>query len=217
MEPIATIRTDFPEKFGVPRQAGLVPELEGRVIFEPAFRSLDAVRGLEGFSHIWLVWLFSKSPAEWTPTVRPPRLGGNERMGVFATRAPVRPNPIGLSCVRLVRVDPGPELVVAGADLVDATPILDIKPYVPADAQSNARYGFLSRNASYRLRVHIPDELLAQVPDTKRKALVGLLSEDPRPAYQRDGRSYGVAFAGYNVRFHVEDETLFVDAITRLG
>lgn len=217
MEPIATIRTDFPEKFGVPRQAGLVPELEGRVIFQPAFRSSDAVRGLEGFSHIWLVWLFSKSPAEWSPTVRPPRLGGNERMGVFATRAPVRPNPIGLSCVRLVRVDPGPELVVAGADLVDATPILDIKPYVPADAHPDARYGFLSRNASYRLQVQIPDELLTQVPDAKREALVGLLSEDPRPAYQRDGRAYGVAFAGYNVRFHVEDETLFVDAITQLG
>lgn len=217
MKPIAHIHTDFPEKFGIPRQAGLVPDLEGRVVFEPQYRILDAVRGIEDFSHIWLLWEFSHSPNRWAPTVRPPRLGGNERMGVFATRSPIRPNPIGLSCVRLIRVNPGPELQVAGADLVDGTPILDIKPYVSADVHPDAQFGFTVRNSDYRLQVRVPDELLRNVPSAKRDALVGLLQEDPRPAYQRDERQYGVAFAGCNVRFHVEGEELIVDTITRLG
>ncbi len=214
--PIAHIETDFPQKFGVPRQAGLVPELEGRVVFEPDYRIPDTVRGLEGFSHVWLLWLFSQSPTEWSPTVRPPRLGGNQRMGVFATRSPVRPNRLGLSCVRLLRVDDGPQLVVAGADLVDGTPILDVKPYVPADRVEDPRRGWLDALEQRGLDVEIPDDLAARIPDERLSALRGVLAQDPRPAYQRDQREYGVAFAGRNVRFTVDGNLLRVIDVTRL-
>ena len=214
MDPIAHFVSDFPEKFGVPRQAGLVEELVGRVVFEPRCRREEAVRGLKGFSHVWLLWRFSLSPDAWSPTVRPPRLGGNERMGVFATRSPVRPNPIGLSCVRLLAVEPGPELVVAGGDLVDGTPVLDVKPYVPADCHPEASHGFLARNDDYRLEVALPARLARTVPQDRRAALVGVLAEDPRPAYQRDGREYGLTFGGVNVRFVVEGRTLEVVDVT---
>ncbi len=217
MDPIARFESDFPEKFGVPRQAGLVDELVGRVVFEQRFRRAEAVRGLGGFSHVWLLWRFSLSPDGWSPTVRPPRLGGNERMGVFATRSPVRPNPIGLSCVRLLAVEPGPELVVAGGDLVDGTPVLDVKPYVPADCHPEASHGFLACNDDYRLEVDLPDHLARTVPEERRAALVGVLAEDPRPAYQRDGREYGLTFAGVNVRFVVEGRTLRVVDVTPCG
>lgn len=217
MEPIARIHTDFPEKFGVPRQAGLVPALEGRIVFEPKYRCDDAIRGIEGFSHLWLIWECTQAPERWSATVRPPRLGGNVRMGVFATRSPVRPNRIGLSSVRLVGVDPGPELIVAGADLVDGTPLWDIKPYVPSDVHAEASFGFIDGNTDYRLEVFIPDKLLCRIPEDRREALIGVLSEDPRPAYQRDQRVYGLAFAGYNVRFHVEGRKLVVQNITALG
>lgn len=213
MQPIAHISSDFPQKFGVPRQAGLVPELTAEVIFSPEFRSPEAVRGLAGFSHIWLIWLFSRSPARWSPTVRPPRLGGNERMGVFATRSPIRPNPIGLSSVRLLKVS-ADRLVVAGADLVDNTPILDIKPYIPADQHPDATFGFLSRGTDYELAVEIPDECAAALPPAKLAALRGLLAQDPRPAYQRDARPYGLSFAGHNVRFQVDGAVLRVSSIT---
>lgn len=220
MEIIARIHTDFKEKFGIPRQSGLVDDLEGTVVFEPAYRNPDALRGIEEFSHIWLLWQFSENVrAEWSPTVRPPRLGGNTRMGVFATRSPFRPNPVGMSCVRLKRVEKSAEhgtvLVVAGADLMDETPIYDIKPYIPsADCHPDARGGFSEKNTDYRLLVKIPDRLCAGIPEDKRRALAGILSEDPRPAYQRDpARSYGLSFAGFEIRFHVEDEILYVDEV----
>ena len=214
---VARIRSDFGQKFGIPRQSGLVEELEAEVVFQPEFRDPEALRGLEGFSHIWLIWVFSQSArAGWSPTVRPPRLGGNQRMGVFATRSPFRPNPIGLSCVRLLEVRPhtpqGPVLRVAGADLLDGTPILDIKPYVPyADSHPEARGGFASSPWESGLTVEFPPELLERVPEEKRAALAGVLAQDPRPPYQDDpGRVYGMAFAGLEIRFQVEDKKLTV-------
>ena len=217
---IAHIRSDFSEKFGIPRQSGLVEELKATVVFEPEFRNPDAIRGLDGFSHLWLIWQFSKAVRqEWSPTVRPPRLGGNERMGVFATRSPFRPNPIGLSCVRLDRVDLHPELGpvihVAGADLLDGTPIYDIKPYLPyADCKPDAVGGFAAAPKGATLQVMCPDELLARVPTDRRAALLGVLAQDPRPSYQNDPeREYGMGFAGFNVRFTVEQETLTVHEI----
>lgn len=220
MKPIAHIRSDFPAKFGIPRQAGLVAELRAQVVFEPEFRNPEALRGIEGFSHLWLIWEFSGNRREgWSPTVRPPRLGGNIRMGVFATRSPFRPNPIGLSCVRLDRVEwdgpRGPVLHVLGADLMDGTPIYDIKPYVPyADCHPEASQGFASPDAGWRLEVDIPEELLARVPEGERAALRGVLAQDPRPAYQRDPeRVYGFGFAGMEVRFTVRDGMLRVEEI----
>lgn len=216
MAPIAYISSDFPAKFGIPRQAGLVPDLVARVIFEPRFRNPDAIRGIEEFSHIWLIWQFSAAIRDgWKPTVRPPRLGGEERLGVFATRSPFRPNPIGLSSVRLLGVesdpDLGPVLLVAGADLMNGTPILDIKPYIAADIHTDAEFGFTNRNQNYRLTVEIPNELLAQIPEELRAGLFGVLAEDPRPAYQDDpDRLYGMSFAGLNVRFRVADRVLSV-------
>ena len=213
---IALIRTDFPTKFGVPRQSGLVSELRARIVFEPAFRNPDAIRGLEGFSHLWLLWQFSEALREgWSPTVRPPRLGGETRMGVFATRSPFRPNPIGLSSVQLLAIEPdtrcGPVLLVAGADLVDRTPIWDIKPYIAQDQHPTARFGFTAQNRTHRLRVACSDELLTQLPADRRAALLGVLAEDPRPAYQRDPeREYGFGFAGFNIRFRVQDDLLTV-------
>ena len=220
MRPVARIRSDFPEKFGIPRQSGIVESLEAKIVFEPEFRVTDAVRGLEDFSHIWLIWEFSEAVRDtWSPTVRPPRLGGNVRMGVFATRSPFRPNPIGLSCVKLLKVEQdetlGPVLTVAGADLMDGTPIYDIKPYIPyADCHPDAKGGFTTNVEMRPLAVEFPAELLEKVPQEKRDALIGVLEQDPRPRYQKDpGRIYGLSFAGLEVKFSVEAQTLTVKEI----
>ena len=221
MKIIARIKSDFPEKFGIPRQSGRVQELIAQVVFEPEYRVAEAFKGLEDFSHIWLIWQFSEAVREsWSPTVRPPRLGGNARMGVFATRSPFRPNPIGLSCVRLkeIRTDEklGPVLVVSGADLMDGTPIYDIKPYLPAaDCHPEALSGFAGQVEQHYLEVEIPGKWLGLVPEEKREALRGVLREDPRPAYQHDPeRVYGMSFAGFQVRFQVDGDHLRVCEIT---
>ncbi|MCD7761543.1 MAG: tRNA (N6-threonylcarbamoyladenosine(37)-N6)-methyltransferase TrmO [Clostridiales bacterium] len=214
---IARIHTDFSTKFGVPRQSGLVDALRGEIVFEPEYRNPDALRGIEGFSHLWLIWQFSRAVrSRWSPTVRPPRLGGNETMGVFATRSPYRPNPIGLSVVKLVSVEnrpgTGPVLVVSGADLMDGTPILDIKPYLPyADCRPEATGGFTDQVARRTLEVDFPEPLLERIPPEKREAVIGVLAQDPRPAYQSDpDRRYGLTFADRDVRFTVEGDTLTV-------
>ena len=224
MHVVARIRSDFPAKFGIPRQSGLVEELRAAVVFEPEYRDPAALRGLEGFTHIWLIWQFSENLREgWSPTVRPPRLGGNERMGVFATRSPFRPNPIGLSCVRLLGVeqdrDLGPVLAVAGADLMDGTPILDVKPYIPyADSHPEASGGFTGNSGGPTLAVVFPPDLLERVPEGKRAALTGVLARDPRPPYQHDpDRVYGMAFAGLEVRFTVAGDTLTVTEAEPVG
>ena len=220
MKIIARIRTELPEKFGVPRQSGLVPQLRGRVIFEPEYRNPDAVRGLEDFSHIWLIWQFSRAVREgWSPTVRPPRLGGNRRMGVFATRSPFRPNALGLSSVRLDRVelDPalGPVLHVSGADLLDGTPIFDITPYLPyTDSHPQATGGFTDGLAHEPLTVECSPALLEHIPADSREGLLGVLAGDPRPRYQEDPqRVYGLSFAGRNVKFTVDGDRLTVIAV----
>ncbi len=216
MKVIARIHTDFSTKFGVPRQSGLVEALESTVVFEPEYRNPDALRGLEGFSHLWLVWVFDQAIREtWSPTVRPPRLGGNQRMGVFATRSPFRPNPIGLSSVQIQEIrqtEEGPVLVLRGADLMNGTPILDIKPYIPyADAHPDAVGGFAATPAGETLHVMIPEELLGLVPENRREALRGVLAQDPRPHYQQDpDRVYGFQFAGVEVRFRVDGAKLYV-------
>ena len=214
IEPIARIRTDFPEKFGVPRQAGIVEELEGTIEFEKGYADREAIRGIEEFSHLWLIWGFSENEG-WSPTVRPPRLGGNVRKGVFATRSPFRPNGLGLSCVRLLRIEDSgsgmPKLIVAGADMVDGTPIYDIKPYIPyADAKADACAGF-APDPGERLEVDMPEGLERIIPEEKRAALRKLLSLDPRPRYLEQGdREYGFGFAGYEIRFRVRDGRLEV-------
>lgn len=216
--PIARIRTPFSGKFGVPRQSGLAA-CPGTVVFEPAYRSRDALRGLEGFSHIWLLWLFDRAEREdWSPTVRPPRLGGNRRMGVFATRSPFRPNAIGLSCVALTGIEDtaeGPVLQVSGADMVDGTPILDIKPYLPyCDSRPDARGGWTESLDSAPLAVDFPPALLEKIPPEQRQGLVEALACDPRPRYQEDaGRLYGLTYGGKNVRFRVEGGTARVTAV----
>lgn len=217
MKIIARIRSDFPEKFGIPRQSGLVEELKARIVFEPEYRNPDALRGLEGYSHLWLIWQFSESVREnWSPTVRPPRLGGNQRVGVFATRSPFRPNPIGLSSVRILSIDmhteEGPVILVAGADLMDQTPIYDIKPYLPhVDSHPEAKGGFAYEVKDYALHVEFPEEEIHRLPEEKREALRSLLEQDPRPSYQQDPeRIYGLSFAGYEVKFRVEGKTLTV-------
>ncbi len=217
MNIIARIHSDFPTKFGIPRQSGLVEALEALVVFEPEYRTPDALRGLEEFSHIWLIWQFSQAVREgWSPTVRPPRLGGNTRMGVFATRSPFRPNAIGLSSVRLLAVERhpewGPVLRVAGADLMDGTPILDVKPYLPyADSHPEARSGFAGPDGGRTLEVDLPEALRPLVPEDKREALLGVLARDPRPSYQQDpARVYGMDFAGLNIRFSVRGGRLTV-------
>ncbi len=214
---IARIRTDFPEKFGVPRQSGLIPELQGKIVFEPEFRSADAVRGIEEYSHLWLIWQFSKAVREdWSPTVRPPRLGGNARIGVFASRAPFRPNALGLSSVKLekVELDPvlGPVLHVSGVDMVDGTPIFDIKPYLCyADSHPEATGGLKGISKGDPLEVECPAELLAQVPEDRREGLLAVLANDPRPRYQNDSeRVYGLSFGGVNVRFRVDGQRAIV-------
>ena len=224
MRPIARIHSDFSTKFGVPRQSGLVGSLEATVVFESEFRNPDALRGLEGFSHIWLVWVFDQAVRkDWSPTVRPPRLGGNTRMGVFATRSPFRPNPIALSCVKLAgteeTMDHGTVLRILGADLMDGTPILDIKPYIPyADSHPEALGGFASVPAGETLEVIIPPELLERVPENRQEALRGVLAQDPRPHYQEDPeRVYGFGFAGMEVKFSVEGKRLTVRDISAGG
>ena len=222
MKIIAHIHTDFPTKFGIPRQSGIVDALRARIVFEPEYRNPDALRGLEGFSHIWLIWQFSEGIRDtWSPTVRPPRLGGNTRMGVFATRSPFRPNPIGLSSVKLEQVElhtpDGPVIAVSGADLMDGTPIYDIKPYLPyADSHPDAEEGFARPVRDIALQVDIPPEWLACVPEERREALTGVLAHDPRPSYQNDPeRVYGMAFAGMEIRFRVQDDVLTVCEITK--
>lgn len=217
MHPIAHIRSDFPTKFGIPRQSGLVEELRSMIVFEPEYRSEDALRGIEDFSHLWLIWQFSQAVRQdWSPTVRPPRLGGNVRMGVFATRSPFRPNHLGLSCVRLLgkrhTKEFGTVLVVGGADLMDGTPIFDIKPYIPyGDCIPQATGGFTDRVGDFLLKVDFPQELLKKLPPDKQAAAIGVLSHDPRPSYQNQpGRVYGLSFGGFDIRFTVEEETLTV-------
>lgn len=221
MHTIAHIRSDFPTKFGIPRQSGLVESLKAQVVFVPEYRRPEALRGLEGFSHLWLIWQFSEAVRDtWSPTVRPPRLGGNARLGVFATRSPFRPNPIGLSCVKLeeVRLTPEPCLLVSGGDLMDGTPILDIKPYLPyADCRPEAAGGFAASGGGERLAVDCPPALLELLPEEKRAALLGVLERDPRPSYQKNPeRVYGMDFAGFRVRFTVDGGTLTVRQITPL-
>ena len=210
MKPIAHIQTDFNEKFGIPRQSGRVQSLVGRVVFEPPFRNPDALRGIDGFSHLWLIFDFSKAHREeWSPTVRPPRLGGNRRMGVFATRSPFRPNPIGLSCVRFLGIEhtetDGDILLVGGADLLDGTPIYDVKPYLPyADCHPDAVGGFADEAGERQLMVMFPEQHLQKVPNDKRQALIDCLAQDPRPSYQNDpDRVYSMRFAGLDVHFTV--------------
>ena len=223
MHVIATRRSAFPAKFGIPRQSGLVESLRSTIVFAPEYRNPDALRGIEGFSHLWLIWCFSQAVREgWSPTVRPPRLGGNTRMGVFATRSPFRPNAMGLSSVKLEGVeqhpDWGPVLHVSGADLLDGTPIFDIKPYLPyTDAHPEATGGFTAQYQGYHLDVVFPPALLAQVPPEQREALRGVLAQDPRPSYQEDPtRVYGMAFAGLNVKFSVAEGVLTVVAVEPL-
>lgn len=220
---IARIHTAFPTKFGIPRQSGLVDELTASIIFEPEFRDPSALRGLEGYTHLWLLWHFSAVQKKgWSPTVRPPRLGGNTRMGVFATRSPFRPNPIGLSSVRLTGIDlhtpQGPVLQVAGADLMDGTPILDIKPYLPyVDCHTDATGGFALQSKGPVIQVDFPPALLAQVPPEQQQALISVLAQDPRPAYQSEpSRVYGMDFSGLRIRFTVADDCLTVCEIQRL-
>lgn len=219
IEPIAHIGTDFPEKFGIPRQSGRVDALQGRIVFEPAYRNPDTLRGIEGFSHLWLIFDFSLAHRDgWSATVRPPRLGGNTRIGVFASRSPYRPNPIGLSCVRLLRVEQtenGAELIVGGVDLLDGTPIFDIKPYIPyADQIADASGGYTEKTFRYRLKVDFPPDLLLKIPTDKRNAVIGCLAEDPRPSYQDDGaRVYSMRYLCYDVRFRVLDGVLSVTEV----
>ncbi len=220
MKIIARIHTDFPTKFGIPRQSGLIDELRGFVVFEPDYGNPDAVRGLDAFSHIWLLWKFSETARDtWSPTVRPPRLGGNRRVGVFASRSPFRPNPIGLSSVKLERIEFSEEsglvLHVLGVDMMDGTPIYDIKPYIPyTDSHPQASGGFSDDVKAIKLEVDFPEELLCLIPAEKRKALIGVLSNDPRPRYQNDAeRIYGFEYAGFEVKFSVKDSTLLVKAV----
>ena len=217
IQAIARMKSDFSTKFGIPRQSGLVEELRSTIVFEPEYRNPDTLRGIEGFSHLWLIWQFSEAVRkDWSPTVRPPRLGGNTRMGVFATRSPFRPNSLGLSCVRLLGVEDtaefGTVLHVGGADLMDGTPIFDIKPYIAyGDAHPEALGGFTDHAGDFLLHVNFPDNLLNRIPHDKRQALLGVLSHDPRPSYQRSSdRVYGLSFAGLNIRFRVDGENLFV-------
>lgn len=223
MKTIAHIKTDFPTKFGIPRQSGLAWELTGEIIFEPEYRQPEAFRGIEEYSHLWLLWEFSEAKrARWSATVKPPRLGGKTRMGVFATRSPFRPNPIGLSCVRLVEVRQdeklGTVLVVAGVDLMDGTPIYDVKPYLPyADAHPEARGGFAERVKDHALNVVFPEGLLARLPEEKRAGAAAFLRQDPRPAVHKDaGRIYKIAYAGFDIHFTVQGETLTVADVIKL-
>lgn len=219
---IARMKSDFPTKFGIPRQSGLVDSLRATIIFEPEFRNADALRGIDGYSHLWIIWQFSEAVRrEWSPTVRPPRLGGNTRMGVFATRSPFRPNSLGLSSVRLLGTEQteafGTVIHVAGADLMDGTPIFDIKPYIPyADCHADAVGGFTDSADAFLLEVDFPAPLLALLPQEKRQAAMDVLSHDPRPSYQKSAeRVYGLNFAGFDIRFTVTGNTLHVKEVVK--
>lgn len=223
MQIIARIKSDFPTKFGIPRQSGLVEELQATIVMEPEFRNPDMLRGIEGFSHLWLIWQFSaNADKEWSPTVRPPRLGGNTRLGVFATRSTFRPNFMGLSSVKLEGLehtkDFGTVIHITGADLMDGTPIFDIKPYIPyGDCHPDATGGFTDTADSYLLSVDFPEQLLNILPDNKRSAAIGVLSHDPRPSYQKDSdRIYGITFAGFDIRFTVKDNKLTVIEVKQI-
>ncbi len=223
MQIIARIQSDFPTKFGIPRQSGLVKELHATIVFEPEFRNPDMLRGMEGFSHLWLIWQFSANAEQkWSPTVRPPRLGGNKRLGVFATRSPFRPNFLGLSSVKFEGISHtqnfGTVIHISGADLMDGTPIFDIKPYIPyGDCHLDATGGFTDKAADFLLNVQFPDDLLNKLPPEKRQAAIGVLSHDPRPSYQDDpDRIYGLTFAGFDIRFSVAEMTLNVIEVTRI-
>lgn len=223
MKIIARIYTDFKEKFGIPRQSGLVSTLESRIVFEPKYRNSDALRGIEEYSHLWILWKFSEVPEndKFMPTVRPPRLGGNKKMGVFATRSPYRPNPIGLSSVKLLRLEETSEgrvLVVSGADMLSGTPVYDIKPYLPyTDIHTDAVGGFADEKLSYKLDVEFPEESLIKIPENKREGLIELLSEDPRPSYIEDEeRVYGFNFAEFEIKFKVKGEKLRVTDVISL-
>lgn len=222
MKIIAHIHTDFPDKFGIPRQSGLVESLQGTIIFEPEYRNPEILRGLEEFSHIWLLWKFSKSNREhWSATVKPPRLGGKKRVGVFATRSPFRPNDIGLSCVKLEKIEldekVGPIILVSGVDLLDMTPIYDIKPYIPfTDCKPEASEGYTRETKMHELEVIFPQNLLERYPPEKREAVIGILAQDPRPTYVQDpNRIYGVAFAGFDIKFQVDKNRLTVCDVMR--
>ena len=217
MEIIAKMRSDFASKFGIPRQSGLVEELRSTIVFEPGYRDPECLRGIEDFSHLWIIWQFSQAGEQGgSPTVRPPRLGGNTRMGVYATRSPFRPNHMGLSCVKLLGVERtqqhGTVLHVGGADLMDGTPIFDIKPYIPySDCHPEASGGFTDHAGEFLLNVNFPEELLSRLPENKRDAAIGVLSHDPRPSYQRNpDRIYGLNFAGFDIRFQVKESVLTV-------
>ena len=223
MQIIAKMHSDFPTKFGIPRQSGLVESLRSTIVFEPEFRNADALRGIEAFSHLWIIWQFSEAiRQEWSPTVRPPRLGGNTRMGVFATRSPFRPNSIGLSSVRLLGIEHtsehGTVLHVGGADLMDGTPIFDIKPYIPyGDCHPEATGGFTDTAGDFLLKVDFPVHLLKLFPKDKQEAAIGVLSHDPRPSYQRKpDRVYGITFAGFDIRFTVNEDVLHVKEVVAL-
>ncbi len=222
LQVIARVRGDFTTKFGIPRQSGLVPSQKATVVFEPPFRDANALRGLEDYSHIWLIWGFSEVEPRWAPMVKPPRLGGNKRMGVFATRSPFRPNPLGLSSVRLEGLEAKPGLGtvlhIAGGDLMDGTPIYDIKPYLSfTDSHPDARNGFAQARLEHALTVVLEEPWLGLIPKDKREALIGTLRQDPRPAYQNDPATpYGFAFAGWDVRFRVQDDVLTVFEIVKL-
>lgn len=220
IKPIARIYTDFSEKFGVPRQAGLAPSLTGKIVFEPEYKNVRAVKELDGFSHIWLIWEFSQCfDSKFSPTVRPPRLGGNRRVGVFASRSPFRPNRLGLSCVKIEKIETGgenaPIITVSGVDMTDGTPIYDIKPYIPiADCIPTASEGYTAQTKKYKISVNCDEKLLSIIPENKRQALLELLSNDPRPAYNNEeGKEYGVTFAGFNIKFKYENNGLSVTQI----
>ena len=220
---IARMRSDFATKFGIPRQSGLVEELRSTIVFEPEFRNPDALRGIEDFSHLWIIWQFSEAVRQdWSPTVRPPRLGGNIRLGVFATRSPFRPNSLGLSSVKLLGVEHteeyGTVLHVGGADLMDGTPIFDIKPYIPyGDCHPDATGGFTDTAGDFLLKVEFPEDMLTKLPEEKRAAALGVLSHDPRPSYQRKpGRVYGLTFAGFDIRFTVDADSLTVCEVKKV-
>lgn len=222
MKIIAHIKNDFTSKFGIPRQSGLVPEMMSQIIFEPEFRNPDAIRGLEDFSHLWLIWNFSQSKPTESLTVRPPRLGGNKRMGVFATRSPFRPNPIGLSCVKIEKIeidaDLGPVISVLSADLMDGTPIYDIKPYIPyADCIPNAVGGFADNVKEYRLNVNMPSDICGDIDEKFKSALYEILANDPRPSYQNEPeRIYSFEFGGYKIRFKADEKNLTLTEIKKL-
>lgn len=223
MKIIAKIKTDMPDKFGVPRQSGIVEELTGRIIFEPEYRVREAVRGLEEFSHLWIIWQFSENlRSSWSPTVRPPRLGGEIRKGVFATRSPFRPNPIGLSCVKIEKIEftkeLGPVISVSGVDMTDDTPIYDIKPYITyTDSRPDAKQSFAGDFINYGLKVDFPEKLLSLIPDEKQAGIIGILRHDPRPAYQDSpDRVYGVRYLDFDVHFKVKDNILTVIDIVKI-